>query len=50
MVLQDMDFKNPVLAIVPLDTQKTITRISRVRVRVRELILAVGRVRVKYIG
>ena len=48
MVLQDMDFKNPVLAIVPLDTQKTITRISRVRVR--ELTSAVGRVRVKYIG
>jgi hypothetical protein len=47
MVLQDMDFKNPVLAIAPRDNQKTITRISRVRVIVKELTLAVGRVRVR---
>ncbi len=32
MVLQDMDLKNPILAVVPRDNQKTITR-ARVRVR-----------------
>ena len=37
MVLQDMDLKIPVLAIVPRDNQKTITRVSRVSVRVRQL-------------
>ena len=33
LVVQDMDLKNPVLAVVPRDNQKTITRV-RVRVRV----------------
>jgi hypothetical protein len=35
LVVQDMDLKNPVLAVVPRDNQKTITRVSVVRVRVR---------------
>ena len=35
MVVQDMDLKNPVLAVVPRDNQKTITRVRVVRVRVR---------------
>ena len=39
MVLQDMDLKNPVLAIMPRDKSKTITKDSTVRVMV-------GRVRV----
>ena len=38
LVVQDMDLKNPVLAVVPRDNQKTITRVRvrvvRVRVRV----------------
>ena len=33
LVVQDMDLKNPVLAVVPRDNQKTITR-GRVRARV----------------
>ena len=37
LVLQDMGLKNPVLAIVPRDNQKTITRVSSVRVKVRTL-------------
>ncbi len=35
LVVQDMDLKNPVLAVVPRDNQKTITRVRVVRERVR---------------
>ncbi len=35
LVVQDVDLENPVLAVVPRDNQKTITRIRVVRVRVR---------------
>ena len=35
LVVQDMDLKNPVLAVMPRDNQKTITRVRVVRVRVR---------------
>jgi hypothetical protein len=34
LVVQDMDLKNPVLAVVPRENQKTITRVRVVRVRV----------------
>ena len=48
LVVQDMDLKNPVLAVVPRDNQKTITRV-RVRVRVVRVRVRVW-VKVKVIG
>ena len=48
LVVQDMDLKNPVLAIVPRDNQKTITRVRvrvvrvRVRVWVKVKVLCLG--------
>ncbi len=35
LFVQDMDLKNPVLAVVPRDNQKTTTIVRGVRVRVR---------------
>ena len=48
LVVQDMDLKNPVLAVVPRDNQKTITRVRvrvvrvRVRVWVKVKVLCLG--------
>ncbi len=50
LVVQDMDLKNPVLAVVLRDNQKTITRVRVVRVRVRLKVTVWVKVKVLCLG